>query len=166
MPARLRQNGARDMLAKELRVFKRLVKAGHNDEQIGCMLGRTTRGVRGLRDYYGLTDPDKYKRTGCRYAPEISEKVNDLLWDWVMKDKLTSQQMEARLRKAYPPGLHYATILTRLKTSDPSGYLWEKHQDNERDRRARQMRLRHKVAGYRTQGREETGRFTPREEAP
>lgn len=160
-----RKNGARDMLAKEMHVFKRLVKAGHTDEQIGDMLGRTTRGVRGIREYYGLTDPDKYKRTGAKFSKEEDNLINHRIRRWVYTDKLTSKQMAERLKELHPPGLHFATILTRIKRIDPSGHLWEAHENNDTKRRSENLKSRHKIGGYRTQKRASNGHYIPREKA-
>lgn len=155
----MRSNGSRDMSTKEYRVFERLVKAGHRDVHIAEMLGRVEKSVRGLREYYGLTDPEKYKRTGAKFSPEEDAIINQKIRDWVETERLTSKQMAKRLAYQHPPGLHWATVCTRINKMGKDTRL--EHKKNVAARKSAQLSRRHMKGGCRTQPRD-AGKFTSR----
>lgn len=141
MASHIRPNGARDITAREYKVFERLVKGGHRDWAIAEMLGRTERGVRGLREYYGMTRPLAYRETGYTYPEKEREVIKEKIENWVEVERLSPQQMADRLKLQHPPGLHRATVIKWIRRLGP--HTWKTHKENMSGRRSRAVTLRH-----------------------
>lgn len=158
-----RRNGARDLSIKEFGHIKRMVWVGYRDEEIGDLVGRTTKSVRGIREYYGLAREIKPRKPNASFSDEESAVINERLRGWVQLEKLSSREMANRLKVLHPPGLHFGSVLRRIKQLDPNKAVWKEHQRNERDRRSRRMSRRHIKGGAKTQPRGYHGYFASRQ---
>lgn len=159
--ARLRANGSRLTTMRERKIIERLWVGGHSDKQIGEMVGRTTRGVRGIRSTLGLTEQGVNSRANNWFSTAEDAQIDKLIQGWVEIERLSCKEMSNRLKRLHPPGLHLSTIRKRIRSMCKQ--LSGLHNQNMQGRKARRAERMHKNGGVRTQPRHANGKFVKRE---